>query len=553
MNLKLILLLTCCSTAFAGMAQEGKRLSFDFSDAQLVDGYYIEKIALDDKNIPQIKTLSQNFVAASASVPDKLFSSSSQVSVLVGTERKKNFALLRIPAYRKNAQGVVEKLKHADFELLNTTAGQTSIASGSSKLMRTTSGSSVLAGGTWQKLAVPYRGMYKIDYDFVKNKLGQSGNISSSTIRLFGNGGTMIHESNKIPRPDDLTENAIQMYDGGDGIFGAGDYFLFYANGPLDWQKDSLNQRFNHRTNLYADSSYYFITFNNGDGLRMGSSTSSSAPTTFVSSFNEYALYEKELVNLGLFGKTWWGEAFGFTTGYSPKQTFSLSLPNISDSVYYSYRLASAALGKDNAACCLVSLNGNLIGSHDDIYGISGTDGENPGVEVAQSGLTVLPSSGTLAFTIDYQKNVSVAKAYLDFIEVNTRRQLQFSTGTQLSFRDWRSVGPGSVAQFQLSGANGSTRVWDVTNPLRPLSISGTLSGSTYSFVSEASILHEYTAADNNFFIPAYSGPVANQDLHSLGVADYIIVSHPDFLGAANKLADFHRNTNGFRVVVANV
>ncbi|MBL7711435.1 MAG: type IX secretion system sortase PorU, partial [Chitinophagaceae bacterium] len=57
----------------------------------------------------------------------------------------------------------------------------------------------------------------------------------------------------------------------------------------------------------------------------------------------------------------------------------------------------------------------------------------------------------------------------------------------------------------------------------------------------------------NNFPAPAYSGVVANQDLHSLGAADYIIVSHPDFLGAANKLADFHRNTNGFRVVVADV
>ncbi|MBL7713621.1 MAG: hypothetical protein JNL13_14200, partial [Chitinophagaceae bacterium] len=471
MNVKLILLFTCCSAAFAGMAQEAKKISLDFADAQLVDGFYIEKIALDQKYVPELKTISQDFVSAPGPVPDQFISADSRPSVFAGTERKKNFALLRIPAYRKNARGVLEKLKHADFELSAPAAGQALSSGPSSRLMRTTNASSVLASGGWQKLAVPYKGVYKVDYDFVKNKLGQSGNISSASIRLFGNGGTMIHESNKVARPDDLVENAIQMYDGGDGVFSSGDYFLFYANGPLDWEKDSINQRFTHRTNLYADSSYYFITFNNGNGLRMGNTAAASAPTTFVTSFNEYALYEKELINLGLFGKTWWGESFGFTTGYSPTQTFSFSLPNISDSVYYSYRLASAALGKDNSARCLVSLNGNQIGLHDNIYGISGTDGENPGVEVARSGLAVIPPSGTLSFTIDYQKNVSVAKAYLDFIEVNTRRQLQFNTGTQLSFRDWRSVGAGSVAQFQLSGANGNTRIWDVTDPLRPLSV----------------------------------------------------------------------------------
>jgi hypothetical protein len=550
MNLKLPLLLACCSITITGMAQEARRLSFDFSDAKLIDGYYIEKVSLDGKSLPKLKTISQDFIAGEG--PDSLVKGNAAPTIVIGTERKKNFAMLRIPAYRKNEQGHIEKLKHAEFDITEHKMAQP-LAESQSKIMRTTANSSVLANGTWQKIAVPARGIYKVDYDFVKNTLRQTGNISSNTIRLFGNGGTMIQESNKIARPDDLTENAIQMYDGGDGVFGAGDYFLFYANGPLDWEKDSVNQRFSHRTNLYADSSYYFITFNNGTGLRMSGAPTAAAPTTFVTSFNEYALHEKELVNLGLFGKTWWGETFGFTTGYNAKQTFSITLPNISDSVYYSYRLASAAIGKDNSARCDVSLNGNLIGSHEDIYGITGVDGENPGVDVFRSGLAVLPSSGTLNFTIDYQKNVTIAKAYLDFIEVNTRRQLLLSSGTQLSFRDWRSVGSASVAQFQLSGANGSTKVWDVTNPLRPQYIDGTLSGSTFSFSRDASVLHEYIAADNNYMTPAFSGSIANQDLHSLGAADYIIVSHPDFLGAANKLADFHKNTNGFRVVTASV
>jgi len=105
---------------------------------------------------------------------------------------------------------------------------------------------SVLATGNWYKMAVTKPGVYKIDVAFL-NALGISGTIPSASIRLFGNGGSMLDEDNSIGRIDDLYENALEMNDGGDGVFNAGDYFLFYAAGPDKWLKDSANKAFSHQ------------------------------------------------------------------------------------------------------------------------------------------------------------------------------------------------------------------------------------------------------------------------------------------------------------------
>ena len=108
---------------------------------------------------------------------------------------------------------------------------------------------SVLASGVWSKIAVKESGIYKIDVSFLMALGFNTSNISSASIRLFGNGGNMLSEANADIPIDDLAENAIVVVDGGDGLFNGSDYFLFYAIGPDRWLKDSLNKRFIHQKN----------------------------------------------------------------------------------------------------------------------------------------------------------------------------------------------------------------------------------------------------------------------------------------------------------------
>ncbi len=84
---------------------------------------------------------------------------------------------------------------------------------------RSYTNTSVLNSGNWYKLSVTGPGVYKVDVAFL-NKLGvNTSNLSSTSIRLFGNGGAMLPEACNGFKNDDLVENAIQVSDGGDGIF----------------------------------------------------------------------------------------------------------------------------------------------------------------------------------------------------------------------------------------------------------------------------------------------------------------------------------------------
>ena len=161
---------------------------------------------------------------------------------------------------------------------------------------------SVLATGSWIKIGVKQAGVYKIDAASIVSMNIATGAINSASIKLFGNGGAMLPEPNAQFRNDDLVENAIEIVDGGDGIFSGNDYLLFYASGPNGWVKDSLNLQFNHLKNLYTDTAYFYLSIG-GTGKRLSAKTAAINSNPAVNCFNERYFYENDLVNLQSSGK----------------------------------------------------------------------------------------------------------------------------------------------------------------------------------------------------------------------------------------------------------
>jgi hypothetical protein len=132
---------------------------------------------------------------------------------------------------------------------------------------------------------------------------------------------------------------------------------------------------------------------------------------------------------------------------------------------------------------------------------------------------------------------------YLDRIVLNARRQLVF-TGSQFNFRDFRSVGVGNISQFTLSSFPANGVVWDITDRHAPKRIMGNLSGGNYVFRSHTDSLREFVASNGvSFFTPDRVGPVNHQNIHGLPNAELFIVTHKNFIGQANRLADLHRET----------
>lgn len=408
--------------------------------------------------------------------------------------------------------------------------------------------SSVLASGNWFKMAVKEPGVYKVDLAML-NAMGiNAAGFPSTEIRLFGNGGRMLPENCSATVTDDLQEMAIQVSDGGDGVFNGPDYFLFYAEGPDNWEKDSVRQRFVHHKNIYSNQSFYFITIK-GSGKRIGTLNNNiSTPSKSVSSYNEHYFHELDSVNLLNSGKDWFGEEFSNSPGHQTNRSFNISLNNVvaTEPATLVSECIARSIGRDSRFS--VSINNLQVLQHDIPAVSSGNTDQYAARSQLSSGFV---AGSSVLVNYSYQSQASGAEGWLNWFELFTRRNLTMNGASQLLFRDWSSVGAGLTAEFKLQDANASTEVWDITETNTPLKMKSVLTGNELRFTNDCGILHEYIAFGNTGFLtPSAVGKVENQDLHASAAADLLIVTHPSMIGEARRLAAFHQQQNNMKVLV---
>ncbi len=408
---------------------------------------------------------------------------------------------------------------------------------------------SVLANGNFIKLGIVQEGIYKIDVAFLNNAgLGVS-NISSTAIRLYGNGGAMLEEKNNLPYVDDISENDIQVVDGGDGIFNNNDYLLFYAQGPQRWLKDSANQRFSHQKNLYSDTAYYFITVG-GLGKRINTKAITATPNQAVTSYNDHYFFENDLINFLNSGKEWYGEEFSNLNTNNLSRNFTVDLNGlvVTEPITLSSNFAGrSVLTTSNLA---IKANNNLLttltipansGNFLDVFAASVSSQNN-----------FFSAQPLLALNVTFNPLQSSAQTWLNWFEVQSRRALVVPTNGQLLFRDWRSIGANNIAEFTISNSIPTTEIWEITNPFQPEKITSNFAINQTKFINDASRLREYISFDNTKLLtPIPFGKIDNQNLHNSSSVDYLIITNPLYLGEAKRLALFHTQQNNYKVFVA--
>ena len=413
---------------------------------------------------------------------------------------------------------------------------------------RTYRSNSVLATGNWYRFSVKTAGVYRIDIPFFQSLGININSISSTSIRLYGNGGNMLAEANNSPRADDLVENAIWMVDGGDGNFNGSDYFLFFATGPHEWQKDSVNKTFRHSKNLYSEESFYYLTIG-GTGLRIQNRTISTPANQQVTVFRDRYFYELDSLNFLKSGKEWYGDEFSNAPGRTLSKTFNLNFPNIITTTPVDIVSSTVARSTGSNSSFSVRVNNIQILSH--FLNPVGTGTYDPIATSSQTAGVFSVTQPSFSLQYIYQPSSVNAQGWLNWFELFPHRQLSMNGTDQLLFRDWQSVGPGNIAEFRLQNASANTLVWEVTDPLRPVNIQGSISGNEFRFNNNTDRLREYAAFNNqNFLRPEAVGAVANQDLHNSSPVKYLIVTHPSLLGEAQRLADWHRQNQSLSVKV---
>jgi hypothetical protein len=421
---------------------------------------------------------------------------------------------------------------------------------------------SVLASGDLYKLAIRQTGIYKLTYSFLKDQLKiPIDQVNPARIRLYGNGGGMLPESLLSPVPDDLQENAIQIVGAADGRFDPQDYILFYGQGLDQWAYDPTEQSFRMQKHLYDTRAYYFLKIDTENGKRLSEAASLDGASYTSNAFDDFARFEEDKVNLmhawdksqGS-GKKWYGDHFRNARSYTYNDLFNFPNPEPGGLLRIRAEMAIRSLTRSTFT---LRVNGNSFQSQSAarVSRLTGV-GDNE-VDYAKTGVLELSTSNSRAdidCVLEYPFPAGSgdgSEAWLDYIEANTRRLLVMS-GTQLSFRDTRSL-TFPITRYVVSQTTTNMLIWDVTSPLNPQNQSFSRQGSDLVFGAASDLLRTFVVFDptQNLLSAEAIGRINNQNLHGIKDPDMLIVYHPDFANEARLLQQHRSEFDQLRVDIA--
>lgn len=419
---------------------------------------------------------------------------------------------------------------------------------------------SALSDGEIYKIAVQQNGIHRISYDFLRNLGINVDQINPNQIQLFGNGGGMLPFYTEAERIDDLEENHIKIVGGNDGSFDSGDYILFYAEGANKWSYDPGEQIFEMQKNIFEDKNYYFIKIGSANGNRLQDQNSLDQTAFTTTSFDDYARLEEDKVNVfhawsraeGS-GQKWYGDHFKVVRDYTYNDVFNF--PNLITSTPIKVKV-EMILRAENSSRFTLEVNGQRNNSSlaARVSQLSGSsDNTIDYAKLARFDESISVNSDQINININYPITGRDSEAWLDFIQINAKRQLLMS-GSQMAFRDLTTLDFASTT-FQLGNANSDIEIWDITDPLHPKLQTTSASGNNLIFGVNTESLREFIAfqKNQNFPTPEAVGKIDNQNLHAITDADMAIVYHPDFEEQVLRLAQHRNDISNLSVVLIRI
>ncbi|MCA6078994.1 type IX secretion system sortase PorU [Fulvivirga sedimenti] len=404
-----------------------------------------------------------------------------------------------------------------------------------------------LTSGIWAKFSIPTDGMYRITASELENA-GLSG-ISENQIRVLSMPGGPLPQINSASGPALLQDLSVTVYDDGDGIMNGSDYIIFFAEGP-DILRLS-NTGANYSYNPYARLNYIFVGSDGNPNTRITGRVPVNTEGPVIDRYVSLKAHEITENNLLSSGRNWYGERFDAIT----TRNFSMEFPGAVPGG--SARLTSKVMAQSFGTCQFdIQVNGTAAGQQviDPVPDYLDPPSNNP-FRYAVKGrerLAVFPvNSGNENVEVSYtfQKAAGVRSVgYLDYflLEVECERISQMQ-GTIIQSADFLEEIDYTVS---LSSAV-PLEIWDISNGMLPVAIEDLeFDGSTIRFNDRGTPDKRYVAFNPDMLpVPAFYGPVSTSEIQFSNV-DLLIITHPDFKSAADRLAGFRMQHDGLNVEV---
>ncbi len=404
---------------------------------------------------------------------------------------------------------------------------------------------SVLANGNWYKFAITETGIYELKgADLISAGISISS-LDPAKIRIFGTYGGMLPQANDALRPIDLEELAIKIIGGEDGDFSSTDKIVFWGESADKVTFDEIEKIVRYESNLYSDTSYYFLNTDLALGKRIETAAPIIGSHPIINTYLTYFFYELDKINLLKSGRHWFGEEFDSNLD----QTFTTNLSNWTPGS--EVKLLSAVMAASfNQSDFTVFINEQNVGGHQ-IAAIPDSRYTIKGIEDQKIFSIILPSKPD-NIEINYKYEKQNGAGYLNYfllqIEKNTSLEGSFLALTIPKKDDL-------INTIQVSINSNNTEIWDVSSFNTVKRMQATISSSqlTANIKTDTTAYLVVVDYNSSFNVPSFAGSVANQNLHNFSNVDLLIITAPSFINQALELKN-HKTTQGIatKVVLTN-
>lgn len=401
--------------------------------------------------------------------------------------------------------------------------------------------SSILADGEVYKVSFSQSGVYKLDYNFLKDLGIDIDNINPKNLAVYTSEGRAVPENLSEDRFDDLVESAILVQGEADNSFNNNDYVLFYANGAKSITSTESDYAF-HK-NIYSDLNYAFVKVKDTPGKRLV-----NAPTVLNTEYtsgiyHDLQRYEEDKVNLlGAFnatqgtGQLWFGDRFNTIKEYDYTDQFDLNGYVPQENIEMS--LAFAGRNDISGSKVYVDIANQTFDKN--IFRVT-TSGSSISTTKYASYVTlqedVSLSSSNASIRVRYPfQGTTTSEGWIDYLQLVIPKTINID-GSPIWISNKESVNHNTTA---LSFNGNADHIWDVTD-ISNIS-NAYIDNNQIKFNSEDKIKIFHAFNEANAMIPTKVGVVENQNLHALSEADMLVIYHPLFEADIEKYVE-HRST----------
>ena len=410
---------------------------------------------------------------------------------------------------------------------------------------------SVLADGTWVSFASTEEGVHCIGYDELIAAGLDPSTLDANRLRLFGRGGQSLPIANDAERPLDLPQQRVVLRGLQDGIFDPGDEMCWYASPHETWAWNAQDGWL-HQPSLWGDTARWFLRIDAPSDLVQTTvedvPDAIGDPDEIRTQHTAFGVREEHTYNLIQSGRNWFGtrlSALGSNTA-----SWNITMPHLVEGSEVILRFAAAmrSTGVGSSSQLQFASAGNTVTLTDNLLSPSSltyarlVSGEMQ-VPAGEAGIQALAT---------FTPGTDESNAWIDYLTYQAPQKLNYNGGQfAINGLPVDALGaPVGHVRYVLSGA-APDDIWDVSNPLevKRMQMQGPAGSLTWDDLTDDTTKRYLAFRWNAAKRPLPMGPVANSNLHALEDVDYVIVSTPKLLPAADSLASLHAAT-GLRVAV---